>query len=415
MRIQLVPDTGRHEFLDLPWDRPLAKWDPSLLTVLERGISRHVVRFVERGGALYALKEISERLAHKEYRLLRMLRREGLPAVEPVGVVSDRPGIEDAILITRHLDYSLPYRLMLARRPAAEVRDRLPVALAELLVRLHLTGFWWGDCSLSNTLFARDAGALAAYVVDVETAEQHDQLSDGQRGHDLSIAEENLIGELYDLEAELGGEELGDPVEMADTVRAEYERLWEDLTGEEEFDIGDASRLEQRLRRLNERGYDVEEVELEATEKGYRLRVRPQVVEPGHHRRRLQRLTGLDAQENQARRLLDDLAAYRESLEAAGNRPVSDAAVAGRWLTDVFEPAVATIPAELHGKRAAAELYHELLDHRRWLSDREARDVPLDEAIASYLETVLKGLPDERAVIAQPPAPREAAPAADED
>lgn len=404
MRIQLVPDTGRHEFLDLPWDRPLAKWDASLLTVLERGISRHVVRFVERGGALYALKEISERLAHKEYRLLRTLRREGMPAVEPVGVVSGRSGIEDAILITRHLDYSLPYRLMLARRPAAEVRDRLPIALAELLVRLHLSGFWWGDASLSNTLFARDAGALAAYVVDVETAEQHDSLSDGQRGHDLSIAEENVIGELYDLEAQLGGEELGDPVEMADTVRSEYDRLWEDLTAEEEFEIGDASRLEQRLKRLNERGYDVEEVELEATDSGYRLRVRPQVVEPGHHRRRLQRLTGLDAQENQARRLLDDLAAYRESLEAAGHRPVSDAAVAGRWLTDVFEPAVAAIPTELHGKRAAAELYHELLDHRRWLSDRHARDIPLDEAIGSYLDTVLKELPDERAVIVRPPA-----------
>ena len=82
MRIQLVPDTGRHEFLDLPWRTPLEEWDPALLTVVDRGISRHVVRFVERGGALYALKEINERLAHKEYRLLRSLRRDGLPAVE---------------------------------------------------------------------------------------------------------------------------------------------------------------------------------------------------------------------------------------------------------------------------------------------------------------------------------------------
>jgi len=189
---------------------------------------------------------------------------------------------------------------MLARRPVAEVRDRLPAALADLLVRLHLTGFFWGDCSLSNTLFARDAGALAAYVVDVETAEHHDQLTDGQRAYDLDIAEENLIGEFYDLSAELGDEELGDPEEMASIVRGEYERLWEDLTAEEEFDVGEPSRLVHRLERLNERGFDVEEVELEATPSGYKLRVRPQVVEPGHHRRRLQRLTGLDAQENQA-------------------------------------------------------------------------------------------------------------------
>jgi len=403
MRIQLVPDTGRHEFLDLPWRTPLEEWDPALLTVVDRGISRHVVRFVERGGGLYALKEINDRLAHKEYRLLRSLRREGLPAVEGVGVVSDRPGV-DAILITRHLDYSLPYRLMLASRPVAEVRDRLPNALADLLVRLHLTGFFWGDCSLSNTLFARDAGALAAYVVDVETAEHHDQLTEGQRSYDLDIAQENLIGEFYDLSAELGDEELGDPEEMASTVRGEYERLWEDLTAEEEFDVGEPARLVQRLERLNERGFDVEEVELDATPSGYRLRVRPQVVEPGHHRRRLQRLTGLDAQENQARRLLEDIGAYRESLEAAGQQPVSDAAVAGRWLTEVFEPAVASVPSELRGKRAAAELYHELLDHRWHLSELEGRDGPVDEAIASYLGTVLTELPDERTAIVRPSA-----------
>ena len=35
-----------------------------------------------------------------------------------------------------------------------------------LLVRLHLVGFYWGDVSLSNTLFRRDADAYAAYVVD---------------------------------------------------------------------------------------------------------------------------------------------------------------------------------------------------------------------------------------------------------
>jgi hypothetical protein len=401
MRIQLVPDTGRHEFLDLPWRTPLEEWDRALLTVVDRGISRHVVRFVERGGGLYALTEINDRLAHKEYRLLRSLRREGLPAVEGVGVVSDRPGL-DAILITRHLDYSLPYRLMLARRPVAEVRDRLPTALADLLVRLHLTGFFWGDCSLSNTLFARDAGALAAYVVDVETAEHHDQLTDGQRSYDLDIAEENLIGEFYDLSAELADAELGDPEEMASTVRGEYERLWEDLTAEEEFDVGEPARLVQRLERLNERGFDVEEVELDSTPSGYRLRVRPQVVEPGHHRRRLQRLTGLEAQENQARRLLEDISAFRESLEAAGQQPVSDAAVAGRWLTEVFEPAVASVPSDLRGKRAAAELYHELLDHRWHLSQVEGRDVPIGEAIASYLGSVLTELPDERTAIVRP-------------
>src|SRR5207247_5626162 len=68
-------------------------------------------------------------------------------------------------------------------------------------VRLHLAGFYWGDCSLSNTLFRRDAGALAAYLVDAETGEMHPRLSDGQRSYDIDIATENIAGEIYDLQA----------------------------------------------------------------------------------------------------------------------------------------------------------------------------------------------------------------------
>jgi tRNA A-37 threonylcarbamoyl transferase component Bud32 len=401
IRFQLVPRPGQPDFLDLPWHGPLEEWESERLAVVERGISRHVVRFVGYSGVFYALKELPHRLAHKEYRLLRELARNGLPVVEAVGI-AHRPDRED-ILITKHLEYSLPYRLMLARKPVADLRARLLDALADLLVRLHLAGFFWGDCSLSNTLFKRDAGALAAYVVDVETGELHEQLTDGQRAHDLELTQEHFAGELFDLEAELGTEELGDPFALADDVRREYERLWNELTAEEEFGPDEASRVQERLQRLNERGFDVEEVELDATSSGYRLRVRPQVVEAGHHRRRLLNLTGLNTQENQARRLLQDVYAFKDALERSGTHFVSDAAAAGRWLTDVFEPTIADIPSELHGKRAPAQLFHELLDHRNELSIKADHEIGIAEALDSYLEKVLSAVPDERVVV----APRE--------
>jgi tRNA A-37 threonylcarbamoyl transferase component Bud32 len=398
MRVQLVPRPGQPDFLDLPWDEPLEEWDSERLAVVERGISRHVVRFVEYDGTFYALKEINHDLAHREYRLLRALANDGMPVVDAVGIVH-RPNLQD-VLITRHLEYSLPYRIMFARKPVADLRDRLINALANLLVRLHLAGFYWGDCSLSNTLFRRDAHKLAAYVVDVETGELHDQLSDGQRRHDLEVAQENIVGELLDLEAELGDLGIDDPFELATEVVAEYERIWNELMAEEEFRADERDRLQERLKRLNDRGFDVEEVELETTDDGYRLRIRPQVVEAGHFRRRLLRLTGLDAQENQARRLLEDIEAFRAALEATGQEPVSDAAVAGRWLTDVFEPTVVkAIPEDLHGKRAAAQVFHELLDHRWYLSEQEGRDVGMDEAVESYVENILRAAPEERVIV----------------
>jgi hypothetical protein len=400
MRIQLVPRPGRPDFLDLPWDRPLEQWEAERLAVVAHGIGRHVVRFVEYGTSYYALKELPRVLAQREYRLLRALERDGLPAVEAAGVVHRPEPLAD-VLITKHLEFSLPYRLMFARRLVPDLRARLLDALADLLVHIHLAGFFWGDCSLSNTLFRRDAGALAAYVVDVETGEFRNELTSGQRLHDLEVAEENLVGELYDVWAELGEDHVGEPEEVAADVRREYERLWAELTTHEEFGVAERSRLEERLRRLNERGFDVEEVEIESSDAGYRLTVRPQLIDPGHHRRRLLRLTGLTAQENQARRLLQDIDSYRIALERDGRPPVSDSALAGRWLTEIFEPTIAAVPAELRQKLEPAQLYHEVLGHRDQLSLEADGEVGVAEAVASYVQTVLRELPDERAVLVQ--------------
>jgi hypothetical protein len=298
--------------------------------------------------------------------------------------------------VTRYLEFSLPYRVVLRRRSLPAPAESIRAALAELLVRLHLAGVFWGDCSLSNALFRRDAGALSAYLVDAETGELHDALSDGQRRHDVAIAEENIVGELHDLEAEVGAPVVDDPLAFAAQVCAGYARLWDELTREEEFATHEGHRLEERLRRLNELGFDVEEVEVVAAGGTARLLLHAKVVEPDHHRRRLLRLTGLDAQENQARRLLNDVTRYRAYLERTGHEPVSDAAAAGRWLAEVFEPAIAAVPRELRGRRAAAELFHELLEHRWFLSERAGTDVGIDAAIEDYVEHVLRPAPDER-------------------
>jgi tRNA A-37 threonylcarbamoyl transferase component Bud32 len=391
-RFRLRARADQPALLELPWDVPLEDWPSDRVVEVLRGISRHVVRFVRLNGSFYALKELPPPLADREYRLLTELAARGVPAVEPIGVVSERDDLPD-ILITRHLEFSLPYRLILRGETLPAPEASIRAALAELLVRLHLAGFFWGDCSLSNALFRRDAGALAAYLVDAETGELHERLSDGQRAHDLAIAEENLVGELYDLEAELG-HAVADPDEFVTDVRRRYEALWLELTADEVFAPTEPERLEARLHRLNELGFDVEEVELVSTGDEVRLKLQSKVVEPGHHRRRLLRLTGLDAQENQARRLLNDLTSWRACQSKA---PISDAAAAGRWLSEVFEPTLAAVPAELQPKRAAAELFHELLEHRWFLSERAGKDVGLPAATASYVDEVLRPAADEKA------------------
>jgi hypothetical protein len=396
---QLVARTGHSTFLDLPWDEPLEQWQSERFVTLIRGISRHVVRFVEYDGALYALKELPERPARREWTLLRRLESQSLPVVEAVGIVTGR-GELDAVLITRHLEYSLPYRALFAGAAIPDLRRHLLNALVELLTRLHLRGFFWGDCSLSNTLFRRDAGALTAYLVDAETGELHGSLSDGQREYDLDIAQTNVIGELLDVDAEVGLPADLDPDETGAEIVRGYEALWGELTREEVFGADERFKVDERLHRLNALGFDVEEIQLDSTPAGYRLRLDPHVVEPGHHRHRLLRLTGLDAQENQARRMLNDLARYREALERTENRTLPESVVASRWRDEVFEPTVAAVPDELWGRLPAAEIFHQVIEHRWFLSEQARKDVGIAEAVRKYVSSELPTRPPERVILA---------------
>ena len=400
---QLVARRGNPDFLDLPWDEPLATWQTDRLVDVARGISRHVVRFVTYDGAVYAVKEIDQALAEREYRLLRSLAEAGLPVVEAVGVVSGRESAAgvplDAALITRHLAFSLPYRYLFSGRGVPDLRRQLVDALAVLLVRLHLEGFFWGDCSLSNTLFRRDAGALSAYLVDAETGELREQLSGGQRRHDLSIATENVAGEIMDLAASSHLPSDVDPAETQLELERRYAGLWDELTRMDEIGMGERYLIDRRLERLNDLGFDVEELELVATDGGDRLRVHPRVVELGHHCRQLRQLTGLDVQENQARRLLNDILAYRAYLERESGATVPEAVAAYRWLSEVYEPITAAVPGDQRSKIELAEAFHEVLEHRWFLSEAAGRDVGNAAAVASYLDSVLPFVPEEARVL----------------
>jgi uncharacterized protein DUF4032/lipopolysaccharide kinase (Kdo/WaaP) family protein len=398
--LQITAAAPDPALLDLPWHLPLEEWPARYLAALPRGLSRHVVRFVRVSGRVLAVKEIAQELAAREYALLRLLQRLDLPVVEPVGIVSGRstPDGEllEPVLVTRHLQFSLPYRALFSQSLREDTVTRLVDALAVLMVRLHLAGFYWGDVSLSNTLFRRDAGAFAAYLVDAETGEFHDSLSPGQREYDLELARMNIAGEIMDLQAGALLDETLDPLAVSDVITERYHSLWTELTVPESFERGDRWRLDARIRRLNNLGFDVGELTIATDVDGTSVLIEPKVVDAGHHSRRLLRLTGIDAGENQARRLLNDLDTYRA---ATGRQADDEEFVAHDWVTECFEPVVRALPRDLRGKLEPAEVYHEVLEHRWYLSERLGRDVGLMEAVRSYLDNVLVNKPDEESIL----------------
>jgi tRNA A-37 threonylcarbamoyl transferase component Bud32 len=400
VRVQLAKPAEHPAIVTWPLDQPLHSWNIDGLHDVV-GLHRHEVRMVELSDLAYVVKELPDHLAEREWRLLRELADAGLPTAEVVGVVTDRDDEADGLLVTRHLDYSLPYRVLLSGRglKIPYLGERLLDALAGLLVRLHLGGFYWGDCSLSNTLFRRDASALSAYIIDVETGERHISLTDGQRALDLQIATENVAGDLLDLQ--IGGllSDGIDPMETALSIESAYLALWDELTGVDEFNAMETFRVDQRLRRLHDLGFDAAELELVSTADGQRLRMVPRVVEHGFHATRLRALTGLQTGENQARRLLNDISRYGAVLETRSGKKISEGLAAVRWHDDRFEPTIAAIPHDLVDKLEPAELYHQVLEHRWFLSERAGGDVGMADTVKSYVRDVLSKAPAEQVVV----------------
>jgi hypothetical protein len=348
-----------------------------------------------------AIKETLADLAKREYEMLRNLGKLDVPCVEPFAIINNRTneaGEElPSVLITRHLKFSLPYRAMWSQGLRPETATRLVDALALLLVRLHIAGFFWGDVSLSNTLFRRDAGSFAAYLVDAETGHLYDAgLSNGQRENDLEIARVNIAGELMDLVASGNAAPGVDPVATSERIMKKYRELWVELTGAETFDLAEKWKINRRIKRLNELGFDIDEMTIRTSESGSQLKIQPKVVDAGHHARRLIRLTGLDVEENQARRLLNDLDEYRRDNMRAG---ADEEVLAHEWLSNVFEPVVLAIPKELSGRLEPAEIFHQVLEHRWYLSEDAGKDVSLGEAVDSYVKNVLVHRRDEEALI----------------
>ena len=401
--LNITAATVEPGLLALPWDIPLENWPDDTITALPKGISRHIVRFAQLDGYVIAIKETTDEMAQGEYDMLRNLQKIEVPCVEPVAVIQGRTDNVGnplpSALVTRHLKFSMPFRALYSTTLRPETTQRLVDSLALLLVRLHNVGFFWGDVSLSNTLFRRDAGSFAAYLVDAETGRLYDSLTKGQREHDLEIARVNIAGELMDIQAGGKLDSAIDPVATSDRIMASYDTLWHELNDPELLEQNELWKINKRVQRLNDLGFDIEELSIKTDAEGTKVKIQPKVVDSGHHARRLLRLTGLDTEENQARRLLNDLDSYAATVSLLN---LDEEVVAHLWLTRVFEPVIRAVPENLDSKLEPAEVFHQVLEHRWFMSQEQSRDVPLNEAVRDYIENVLQYRRDEEIVINPP-------------
>jgi hypothetical protein len=382
---------GYPDFSDLPWSKPLEEWGEYCVRLenLPRGLSRHTVVFVNYDSTLFALKELSPGMAEKEFHSLRAVEDLRVPVVTPVGYKETHLGDrKQSVLITQYLVNSLPYRSLFMTNSLVRYREHLLDAIAGLLVQLHLSDIYWGDCSLSNTLFRRDAGALQAFMVDAETAVIYKNIPAVQRYDDLVVMEENIEGDLADLSA---SHLLAEGVPVSDTgvyIRLRYQSLWEEITREDIIHSSEHYRIQERIRALNDLGFSVGDVELTETGQGEQLRLRVIVSDRNFHHDQLQALTGIDAQEHQARQMMNEIQEVKATISRQFNRSASLSEAAQSWLEHNYQPVVDRLRQDDYPGKDFTELYCQVLEHKWYLSERARQDVGHQAAAEDYIKHI---------------------------
>ncbi len=404
--------SGDPDFIDLDWSIPISDWETPRLVDMPEGIHRHPVVFVAYREGIYAVKELPLDLAKHEFDTLRAMEDITRHTARAVGYV-ERPWVprdeEGAgTIITRYVSHAFPYRDLLSGIGFGGRRDALLDAFAGLLVELHLAGLYWGDCSLSNILYRWDASSIEAVMIDAETSRIHDELSRGQRMEDLAIMEVNVAGEMADIAAERGVDIEEADLFLGEDISARYHALWTELTTSLIVTAGDHFRIRQRIERLNNLGFAVEDIDLIPVDNGTNVKMRVKVGGRQFHSERLRQITGVDISENQARVILSDLA-YHEAKYGRPS-PTGKAVAAMKWRASVFEPLLLKI-AEILPAHDPYQAYCDYLEFRLEMATERNEDVANEEAFPAW-ETAgfpfLKSVADESEHTTAPAAVLEA-------
>lgn len=389
-KLQIRPENP--DFLDLPWDLPVEEWASDRLVEMPAGVHRHPVVFAAYDEGVYAIKEMSLRLATKEYRVLRSLRDHTQRSAEPVGLAERDwldPHDEGAgVVITRYVDHSFPYRRLVSGAGFGARRRQMLDALAGLLVELHMAGCYWGDCSLSNVLYRFDAGQIEAIMIDAETSELYGSLSEGQRLADIEIMKENVAGEMGDIAAETGEDIETADIALGADIETIYLGLWQELNEELVITRDDHYRIRQRIQRVNELGFAVDDIEMTPVDGGSKVRMITHVGGRTYNSDHLRQRTGIEASENQAELILSDLNYF---LAKHGDVTATGKSVGTyKWLAGQYEPMVARIDAEWFGEDPV-QGYCDYLNFRMAMATQRAQDVDSFEAFEAWVDEGFPG------------------------
>ena len=354
---------------NLPWHLPLEKWKrPSVRFIeIRSGLSRHVVRFVERKGMRFAIKETSFESAVREYDQYLRLRALGIPTLEPLGVVRRSEGIATVptiagrqyheqctgYLITAVMEHVVPDSFLFRRGFSTANRRRIWDAIIRLFVEMHLNGVYWGDASLANMLilFGNEhvpglgqRTHLTAVLADAETVELHPVISPSLRNADVGFFLESMQWTEADLRA---SGVVRDPVMTRDDLQYVLQEYTRRIAVEQEmrsFELVTLIDVDRLLGNFDVAGYGA--------------------------------------------LLLRHIHEHKWFVSERLGKEISLEDAAGDWYREVFKPVCRLFKEyglpDFFPEKTAASLYVEIMEHKYFMSQHEGRDVGLVRALNDY-------------------------------
>lgn len=355
----------------LPWQHSIAEWKELGVkhVHVKRGVGRHPIVFVQVGRHVFVVKELGYEDSLKEIANFRELLNRGIHTLIPVGCVmrEEEPIEVDTQIGKRYernrvghtltllLDRVIPDSQLYRRAFKFENRKRIWDAIIDLFVELHSRGIYWGDASLANTLvkflrvdvpYIGKKVELKAFLVDAETVEIHDSISDSLRSTDVEFFLESMEWINEDLMAE---GILRDPLGTKDDVeyiKAQYELKYEANARLMEFEKRTGLNVQRLLGKLRV------PVEVDLLQK--------QIEE------------------------------HKWYLNERGEGQFDLVEAAKRWHDEVFVPVCRLfseeeVPRFFPGK-TASELYMEIMTHKYFMSKESGKDVGMMKATRDYID-----------------------------
>ncbi|HEY7126427.1 MAG TPA: DUF4032 domain-containing protein [Ktedonobacterales bacterium] len=397
-----LPRADREALADFPWEAGLEAWPTRGVQAVQarRGESRHTVLFVEATGRRYAIKETAPDVARHEIRQLQEVRRRGIYALEPVGVVvAPGPLVPVGVVagVTQYLPGDLGYcitrlaqrvipQALLYRYPFTQAnRHMLWNAIVALLVELHRRGIFWGDPSLANVLIDLSQHQVRALLADAETVEIFPGPLDERRcQQDLGALQESLLWPGEDIRQLRGGEAVPSPITEEDTayIREHYAAL----------------RQARGWAQLQALGYAIRDPRWQREgppdPQGPAPQLTPQAAavpplwgetaRPRWYQERIQSLLGIAVPLQFARQFYSHLTTHQWLMCERTHREISLEDAARDWYEHHHLPAITLLSTYFPSESDSLEVYLGVLEHKWRLSLHAGFEVALEEAALDY-------------------------------